>query len=203
VKSGEWKKAVRAALRDTRSGTDLWDFSRSLCYRTDRTWTVTGVLAESSGVGLGEYLWVVRMPLFVPAEVVDLSFSDRMADGSQEEIDHGPSSDSIRAALRKVPTEPEALEHIADSVDVHDVRSLEAAAYATVILGRDDDAAVTLLDRLCAVEPEYPWVSEVIDRAAGIRSLLTRGAATTALERMLGWAHTTTATLKLRLQGRG
>ncbi|ONI90752.1 hypothetical protein ALI22I_11670 [Saccharothrix sp. ALI-22-I] len=199
MKSGEWKKTVRAALRDLPGGADLWGFSRSLCYRTDRTWTATGVLAEASGVGLGEYLWVVRMPLFVPADVIDLSFSTRLDTVDDEEIRRGPSADSIRAALRAVPSESEALEHIADAADARNVRSLEAAAYATVILGRGDGTAVGLLDQVCDTVPEYPWVEEVVDRADGIRSLLTGGAATTALERLLSWTHKTATALRVTL----
>lgn len=103
----------------------------------------TGVLAEASGFGLGEYLWLVRMPLFVPADVVDLSFSTRLHPFDDEEIRRGPSADSIRAALRAVPSESEALEHIADAADVRNVRTLEAAAYATVILGRGGDRQTT------------------------------------------------------------
>lgn len=202
MKSGEWKKAVRAALRDE-DGADRWDFSRSLAYRTDSTWMVRGVLAESSGVGLGEYLWVVRAPLFVPADVLDLTFSTRLPDRTDEEITAGPSAEAIRAALRSVPNERTALAHIADSADPRNLLSLEAAAYASVILGRDDSAAVAMLDQACAVPPEYPWMKDAVDRADGIRSLLATGAGTAALERLLGWARETAARLKLRLHRDG
>lgn len=198
MKAAEWKKVVRAALRED-GGADRWDFSRSLCYRVDRTWMVTGVLAETSGVGLGEYLWVVRSPLFVPGDVLDLSYSDRVDPVDDKEIVNGPSVSSIRSALRQVPSDQDALVHIADSVDPKNMLSLEAAAYATVILGRADGPAVTMLDMVCDTVPEYPWMQEAIDRADGIRSLLTSGAATTALERMLGWAHDTAARLRIRL----
>lgn len=198
MKSGEWKKAVRAALRDE-DGADRWDFSRSLAYRTDSTWMVRGVLAESSGVGLGEYLWVVRAPLFVPADVLDLTFSTRLPDGADEEITTGPSTGSIRSALRSVPDEQTGLAHIADTADPRNLLSLEAAAYAAVILGRDDSAAVAKLDQACAVTPEYPWMKDAVDRADGIRSLLAAGAAPAALERLLASARETAARLKLRL----
>ncbi len=200
MKSGEWKKAVRAALRDE-DGADRWAFSRSLAYRTDGTWMVTGVLAESSGVGLGEYLWVVRAPLFVPADVLDLTFSTRLPDLSDEEITAGPSTASIRTALRSVPDERTALAHIADAADPGDLLGLEAGAYAGLILGRDDAAAVATLDQACAVTPEYPWMKEAVDRADGIRSLVATGATPAALERLLGWARETAARLKVRLPG--
>lgn len=202
MKSGEWKKAVRAALRDE-DGADRWDFSRSLAYRTDSTWMARGVLAESSGVGLGEYLWVVRAPLFVPANVLDLTFSTRLPDRTDEEITSGPSTGSIRTALRSVPDEQAALAHIAGTADPRNLLSLEAAAYASVILGRDDAAAVAKLDQACAVTPEYPWMADAVDRADGIRSLLATGAAPAALERLLAWAHESAARLKLRLHSHG
>lgn len=90
----EWKRVVRPLLPSD----EAWRFRGGLAYRLPVERFLLGVLAEGSAFDRGVYLWRVSMPLFVPAEHVVLSYSQRVGGGAAK---YGSDATGARdAAIR-------------------------------------------------------------------------------------------------------
>ena len=79
MRATEWKRIVRPLI----PAGEQWQFRGPLCYRSPVNLFLFGVLAESSAFDSGTYIWRVVMPLFVPSEDLDLSWSERIGGAPQ------------------------------------------------------------------------------------------------------------------------
>jgi hypothetical protein len=142
------------------------------------------------------------MPLFEPADHLNLSYSVRVGGGANRVDD--PDEDLLRtAALRAaadVPEEAAALRRLAAlSLDTRNARVFETVAYAQLLTGDAAAATLTLAAarRLPRTVDEAAWVAAVFDRMAGMESLLLAGAEADAVAQLDEWASTTAAALRI------
>ena len=78
MNAAAWKRLVAPLLKDP------WRVRKTLAYLKPVEWTLHGILGEGSPSSTGFYLWIVRMPLFVPASVVNLNWSERYGGGTRD-----------------------------------------------------------------------------------------------------------------------
>lgn len=79
VSAAQWRRAVTPLLDDPRA----WTHRKTLTYRAPMDWVLLGVVGEGSSLERDRlYVWSVSMPLFQPAEVLDLSHPIRVPHGS-------------------------------------------------------------------------------------------------------------------------
>jgi len=104
MRSSKWKTLVGPVLD---SG---WRLSQTLAYRVPVGWVLRGLLAEdSAALKPNFYLWVVRMPLYVPSDVISLSWSDRFGGGTHVfEPGTATTQEALRAAAAQVVAEERA-----------------------------------------------------------------------------------------------
>lgn len=176
MRATNWKRLAGPALEQT--GAD-WCFRRALAYMKPVDWIVHGVLAEDSASrSEAFYLWVVRLPLFVPLEgVVDLSWSDRF--GGASTTYSAADSDGLKAALTGAASAAMSLTR--EEVLVLDppggadnVRMQETRAYGLALAG-DDGGALEVLRRVQRHNASYPWEHELLARAGASASLIESG----------------------------
>ncbi len=78
MRTADWKRLTKPVLDDT------WRLSGTLAYRVPIGWVLHGLLAEDSAASHPAfYLWMVKMPLVVPTDVIDLSWSERFGESSE------------------------------------------------------------------------------------------------------------------------
>lgn len=194
MKTVEWKKVVRPLLPPGQS----WAFRGRLCYRQPVDWVLTGVLGEGSGFHTGVYVWQVSMPLFVPSDVVTLSFSSRVGGRSRFYGMDEPAamqqavSEALAAALK-----PEPLQAIASRLVTKNASLFEARAYARILLG-DPEAASADLRIAAASRVTAPWVQEIVDRANLMAGLLESGSPADAVHQLGRWRDDTCAALGIK-----
>ncbi|MGQ0468145.1 MAG: hypothetical protein ACT4QG_22860 [Sporichthyaceae bacterium] len=185
MKATDWKRLVTPALGEG------WATSKALAYKVPVGWVLHGLLAEdSAAVRPAFYLWNVRMPLVVPTDVVDLSWSERFG-GSSQFFD--PSADSTREALVQAARKVErASSSAADAALVdppgggENVRMQEARAYGLLLENNMSEAA-EVLRTVIRYEARYPWEKELVQRAESMRLLILDRRIDEAIERIGGW----------------
>lgn len=189
MKTAEWKRTVRPLLPSDQS----WAFRGQLCYRQPVDWVLTGVLGEGSGVHAGVYVWRVSMPLFMPSDVVDLSFSSRVGGGARfyDMDEHTAMQQAISTALAATEA-TELLRVIAFHQATKNPHLFEGRAYARILLG-DLDAAAPDLSMAAASERQ-----DTADRAALIRGLLGSDGTPGVVRQLACWRDKTCAALGIR-----
>lgn len=171
MKAAEWKRLVRPIIPDG----EHWRFRGSLCYRHPVRRFLFGVLGEGSGFDKGVYVWRVSMPLFVPAEVVILSYSYRIGGGSAKynsaDIDEFLSA--VASGFRNIPTEEGELRRLIGlATDTSNVRLYETAAYSQVLLG-GQTGALAKIEAATRVPVSRDWEREVVNRLGQFARILT------------------------------
>jgi hypothetical protein len=131
LRATEWKRSVRPLLPDDQR----WAFRQRLCYRLPIGWMLFGVLGEGSGYSTGVYIWAVRMPLFVPSDIVDLSWSERVAPATTYQPDSSDFGPAVRRAVQLSELPADELQPILDRRDPVNMRVVETRAYALLIQG--------------------------------------------------------------------
>lgn len=189
----EWKRFSSPTLDEN------WAFSKLLAYWHPVSWVLYGILAERSSTG-GLYLWDVRMPLYVPSSVIDLSWSERVGGGTRLWNVDAAGAHAIARTARSVAAAAEA----ADSVllpppgGADNVRMQEARAYGLVLEGASE-AAVEVLGRVCRYDATYPWEHDLIARATENRDLLLAQRSSDVLDRLADWRASTARAIGVRL----
>jgi hypothetical protein len=189
----EWKRFASPILGEN------WAFSKLLAYWHPVSWVLCGILAERSSSG-GFYLWDVRMPLYVPSSVIDLSWSERIGGGTRSWETDVAGADAIARAQRSVAAAALAADPvlIPPPGGADNVRMQEARAYGLVLEGAFD-AAVEVLGRVCRYDATYPWERDLIARATDNRDSLVTHRSAEVLDRLAGWRATTARAIGVRL----
>lgn len=157
-----------------------------------------GVQGEASGFDRGVFVWKVRMPMFVPSDVIDLSWSDRIG-AKLGEDDEGGISAAIRAANTDLPSDQAALSGMIARAQhaLGNTRASEVDGYARLILG-DVSGARAALSRAEAVKPEYDWERELQGRCQLIIGLLDAKESEAGVSQLQRWRDETAAALGLQ-----
>lgn len=183
MRASDWKRLTKLVLDDG------WRLSKALAYRVPVGWVLHGLLAEDSPANQPDfYLWVVRMPLVVPTDVIDLSWSERFGDSSRVFDPTAPATQEALAQAAELVSEQAAT---GDSVvdppgGVDNVRMQEARGYGLLLRG-NTAGALEVLGRVLRYEPRYPWEEELVRRAGDMRSLIEDGRASEAVHRLETW----------------
>jgi hypothetical protein len=188
----QWKRAIGPQLPTS----DAWMFARKMCFRADPHWIALGLHGDGSGFMKDRvYVSILRFPLFVPTDHIDLSFSSRLV-GSYT-FDELSTSPRIAGATASIPRESEAMGDLAEVArNEQNCRVLETAGYAQVLLG-NERRADKVLAKVVAARTDPEWVGEVVSRAASIRQLLATGGVEAATDRLTEWRDATVSALHL------
>ena len=195
MKATDWKRVVRPLI----PADEHWEFRGSLCYRAPAGRFLFGVLGEGSGFDKGVYIWRVSMPLFVPSEVMVLSFSERVGGGSKkyDDADIDELSTAIGGGLRDLPTEDGELRRVVKlAIGSPNLRLLEAAAYSYVLLG-DQDGAVVTIEQARRSPTRFDWEGVVVDRLSDLAKRLNEQGIDAAAREVDAQAKCTAAALGL------
>jgi hypothetical protein len=202
MKANEWAQIVKPLL----PASDGWGHRGKLAYQRPVRWVAVGVLGESSGSAKATYVWRLVLPLFVPSDVVNLSYSERVRSAGAVEDQH---VDELRArvseASASLPSENGALRRLASlDLEVRNPRIFETAAYAQLINGAPDKSAKTLaLGRHLPRSTDDPvWVDDVYTRMTLIENLILDDQDAKALSQLTEWADQSASNLRLDAQGR-
>lgn len=194
MRATDWKRLAESSL----SGD--WGFSGSLAYLEPIGWVLHGLLAEGSRAdSTGFYLWMVRMPLVVPSDVVDLSWSERFGAPSKT-LD--PKAQATRQAIEEAATLV-SKQAISGGVVVDppggadNVRMQEARAYGLILDGNLRGATEVLI-RVLRYKPRYEWQQELAERAADMLSLVDDGRRDEAVRRLESWRFETLRALRIK-----
>jgi hypothetical protein len=188
----QWKRAIAPQLPTT----DAWMFTRKMCLRADPHWIALGLHGDGSGYMKDHvYVSILRFPLFVPTDHIDLSFSSRPV-GSYT-FDELLTSPRIAGAIASIPRESETMRDLAEVArNEPNCRVLETAGYAQVLLGNERKAD-KVLAKVVAAPTDPEWVGEVVSRAAVVRQLLATGGVDAATDRSAEWRDVTVRALHL------
>jgi hypothetical protein len=192
MRSADWKQLARPLLDSE------WRLSKTLAYRVPVGWILYGLLGEGSASTPGFYLWTVRMPLFIPSEVISLNWSDRFGGSSRiYDFDDPATSEAIRQAAAQMQAEAESKSLLLDPPGGADnVRMQEARAYG-LLLEANAGGATEVLGRVERYEAKYPWESALVSRAAEVRSMLQAGRTGEVLRRLEAWREETMKVLDI------
>jgi hypothetical protein len=195
ISAGEWKRLVKPLLDDA----SAWEFRSKLCYRVPVKWALQGVLAEGSGFGGGVFVRTVKMPLFVPDDTLNLSYSDRVGGGARKYGLEEPDDlrHAIVSALQQVRSEQEAIVEFASYDKSRNLGAAEVGAYADILSGHLEQARKAL-SRVAAVDNDpLEWVQEMAARARHILHTLDGGGAADAILQLRAWRNETCDALKI------
>lgn len=198
MKAAEWKRTVRPLTPVD----ERWEFRGSLCYRLPVGWVLAGVLGEGSGFDQGIFIWRVQMPLFVPSEVVDLSWSERVGGGANKYDRHDVVSleTAIRSATNSVAPEDLALAGMADlGSRSTNRRLLETAGYAALLRG-DLPRARSALERAALGTVVAAWENEIVERSHLMVTTMDQEGAAAAVTHLERWRDATATALGLRAE---
>jgi hypothetical protein len=197
MRVAEWKRTARPLLPADQD----WGFRASLSYRIPVHRVLLGVLGEGSSFDKGVYIWRVTMPMFVPSDVVDLSWSERIGGGARkyDEFDKEALANAIATASEGLRGEEEALNEIVAryTPSSPDLRLHEVVGYAQTLLG-DVAAAKEPLDRAASGEAKATWEQDIIERANLVRRLLDEKGLDEAISQLDEWSNHTAGALGLR-----
>ena len=104
MRATDWKRLTQPVLGNG------WRLSQKLAYRVPMGWMLHGLLAEESPSQRPHfYVWIVRMPLFVPTDVINLSWSERLG-GSSQVFEPGTAAtqEALAQAARRALKEADA-----------------------------------------------------------------------------------------------
>jgi len=197
MKAAEWKKVVKPLM----PADEDWQFRGSLCYRPPLHWFLFGVLGEGSGFDKGVYIWHVTMPLFIPTDVIDLSWSERIGGRARkyDNLDEEAPVTAIIAVFDALGTEEDAVEQTAARGvrESRNRRVQEVVAYARILTGDLAGAreALTLAE---AGITETPWGQEIVDRVELVRRLLDQKGHPAVVDQLDRWCGHTVGALGLR-----
>jgi hypothetical protein len=193
MKAAEWKRAVRPHLGDG------WKVSQKLAYRTPIGWVLYGLFAEDSSLqGPGFYLWKVRLPLFAPTDVLDLSWSDRVGGPSRVHQPGRPTTDAaLKTAAAEIGQEADMSMHLPiPTGGTENLRMQEVRGLGLIIEG-DASGALEALEPVTRYAAKYSWEREMVSRAESMRSLLERDRLDEAIRRLTAWRDDSIAALGL------
>ena len=197
MRISEWKHAVWPALPETEN----WDFRESMCYRLPVERVLIGILGEGSGFDKGAYIWRVSMPLFVPSDIVDLSWSERVGGRAHKfyKLDEEEIGRAIRQAFEGLEDEEMSLHRMAtrETESSRNRRVHEVVGYAQLLLG-DVAAARASLSRAASVGVRSTAEQGVIDRVHHIIGLLDEEGIERAVDQLDQWCTATADALGLR-----
>ena len=159
MKTTEWKARIRALAPASE-----WTVKGRQLFVTPLGWALRGVMSETSGFSKGTYLWRVEMPLFIPTDVVDLSWSQRIRPGMIEDVDVAGFDWALRAAMASPAPDAEVVARIAESTDHPNTRFVLAAGCAC-ILTNELPRALSALDSAATAPIRYEW--EILTREHG------------------------------------
>lgn len=166
-----------------------WRYAKTLAYRVPVGWNLHGLLAEDSAARAPDfYLWVVRMPLFVPTDVIDLSWSERFGGSSRVfEPEGTEAAQAVATAAEEVieQSSDEAL-RLPPPGGADNVGMQEARGYALLLEG-NPSGALEVLGRVLRYEPEYEWDQAIADRARQIKSMVEQNRTSDALSVLETW----------------
>lgn len=181
MKAADWKRLAKPVLGDG------WRFTKSLAYRVPVGWVLHGLLAEDSPANHPDfYLWMVRMPLVVPTDVIDLSWSERFGGSSRVFEPGGTSTQQALARAAELVSEQSAEPLVDPPGGADNGRMQEARAYGLLLMG-NAGGAIEVLGRVLRYEPRYTWEEELVERARGMRALVESNRADEAVERLEMW----------------
>lgn len=196
MKVADWKRVVRPLLPEGVT----WDFRGGLCYRAPAEMVLEGVLGEGSALDKGVYIWRVAMPLFIPNDTINLSWSTRIGGGAKKYTndDRDALEKAIRTALEQSSSD-DGMSVIASTDEERNARIVEARAYALLLLDSLEEGRRTL-DAILDRTQDARRVEDVRGRVLLIADLLQEGrlgAVRTQFER---WQKQTCGALGLRYQ---
>lgn len=152
-----------------------WGCTSNLAYLRDIEWVLFGVHVERAAGG-EVYLWEVAMPLYMPTEVLDLSWSER-ATGGSETYEFGSQrfvGALGDAASRVAARQLEAPLLLDPPGGADNVRMQEARGYGLVVAG-ELESAVEVFGRVLQYRARFAWEIEMLERVAAARELLEQG----------------------------
>jgi hypothetical protein len=166
VKDAAWRQAVAPLVPAD------WGLRGKVAWRQPVGPVVVGLLGEDSGLDTGVYLWRLLLPLFVPTDVWDLSWSARLGGGAHT---WSPAElpPAVSAAVAQAPSDDDALRALARRRSADNWSMLEAVAGSRVLLGRRKAAlrvAVRALD-----DPLAASAPETTARLTRLRDQLSAG----------------------------
>jgi hypothetical protein len=193
MKDAEWKRAVRPHLGDG------WKVSQKLAYRTPIGWVLYGLFAEDSSLrGPGFYLWKVRLPLFAPTDVLDLSWSVRVGGPSRVHQLGSPTTDAaLKAAAAEIGQEADMPLHMPVPAGGAENLRMQEARGLGLIIDSDARGALEALEPVARYPAKYSWEREMVSRAASMRAMVEGGQTSEALRRVEGWRADSIAALGL------
>jgi len=192
VREAEWKRLVRPLLDDP----EQWAFRGSLCYRRPISRFLCGALVERSGSSKASYIWRVTVPLFIPHDVIVLSWSQRVGDGAHriDDTDEDTLRSAISTALLDIEDESAALRRLGSIGVGPNIHVEETAAHALILLG-DTTSAAQRLGVNDADPDDSQWVHDDIARMRGVANLLDARGRDAAIAQLDRWVDQTSAAL--------
>jgi hypothetical protein len=180
--SAAWKRLTSPILDDA------WRLRKTLAYLTPIKWTLHGMLGEGSASSAGFYLWVVRMPLFVPSTVVSLNWSERYGGGTQIYDEKGETThQALTGAMRVAKDQAADRQLVPDPPGGADnVRMEEVRGYGLFLKG-NADAALEFLGRVARYDAQYAWEREFVSRATEMRKLISEHRHTEVTDQLTAW----------------
>lgn len=170
MRESEWRRLVTPLVPENQA----WQVQgRGLAYRAPVGRFLLGVLVEGSATARHRYVWRLSMPLFVPSDSIDLSFSERIGGGSSTSniADEAAFTGALAAAIESSPTEEAEMARLADLTPGPNIRLSETAAYANTYLG-DTGRALAILQAARDTPDDRGWVSEIKERLERFEGLL-------------------------------
>jgi hypothetical protein len=158
-------------------------------------------MAEGSGFDQGVYIWRVAMPLFVPSDVVTLSWSERIGGGARKfhKNDEDALNAAISSAIGDLGVEEDALgEFVSRGTSINGNRRVdEVVGYTHLLLG-DVSSAQESLARAEVGTAAIAWEQEIIDRVRNIIRILNESGPDRAVAQLDRWCEQTVGALGLR-----
>lgn len=182
MRSSDWKRIVKPLLDDD------WVLESRFVHLSPIGWVLHGVLWEASASGPGFYLWLLQMPLMVPTDVIDLSWSDRHGGSSRiyDEADESTGA-AVAEAMNIVRAAAQKMTVFVDPPGGADnVRMQEARGYGLLLVG-NPGGAFEVLGRVSQYQAKYPWEKELVVRAARMRSLIENDQVQEVLDHLNAW----------------
>jgi hypothetical protein len=173
MRSEEWRRLVRPLV----PAGERWEVRGSLCYLAPAGRVLVGLLAEGSALDRGVYLWQVSMPLFVPSDVVVLTYSHRIGGSSRKyragELDE--LREAVARGLRDHSTDATELSRFA-ALDVSSagINTLEAATCSRALLG-NVQGALELIEQASRRETRHEWERVVAGRLESMGRRMREG----------------------------
>jgi hypothetical protein len=188
VKDAVWRQVVTPLVPEH------WAVRGKVAWRQPAGPVVVGLLGEDSGLDTGVYLWRLLLPLFVPTDVWDLSWSTRLGGGARTwSIDALPQP--VSESVARAPADHDALRALAKRRSADNWQMLEAVAGSRVLLGRRKAALRVVRGALD--DPVAASAPAATARLARLRDQLSAGDLAAARSDLEARARTSAAALGL------